>query len=160
MAVRRLALLSAVLALFGAGAAIAAEPVQPRRGLLLRGEIQFPRAQSMYVITGKRDGSRLTVALGFHGKCSGGRLSELFSANVLAKPVVRVRDGRFDATLTGVSRRLGQGRTGHFEWTFTGRFTKRDVAVATVSGTAEIRKDGKTISRCKTSKPASVRLAR
>jgi hypothetical protein len=34
------------------------------------------------------------------------------------------------------------------------------VAVATVSGTAEIRKDGKTISRCKTSKPASVRLAR
>ena len=73
---------------------------------------------------------------------------------------MRVRDGRFDATLTGVSRSLGAGRTGHFEWTFTGRFTKRDVAVATVTGTAEIRKDGKTISRCKTSKPASVRLAR
>ena len=160
MPVRRFALLSAVLVLFGAGAAIAAEPVQPRAGLYLRGEIQFPRAQSMHVLTGRKDGSRLTVALGFHGKCSGGRLSELFSANVLAKPVVRVRDGRFDATLTGVSRRLGQGLTGHFKWTFTGRFTKRDVAVATVSGTAEIRKDGKTISRCKTSKPASVRLAR
>jgi hypothetical protein len=160
MPVRRFALLSAVLVLFGAGAAIAAEPVQPRAGLFLRGEIQFPRAQNMYVMTGEKDGSRLTVALGFHGKCSGGGLSELFSANVLARPVVRVRDGRFDATLTGVSRRLGGGRTGHFEWTFAGRFTERDVAVATVSGTAEIRKDGKTISRCKTSKPASVRLAR
>ena len=87
-------------------------------------------------MTGKKDGSRLTVALGFHGKCTGGGLSELYSSNVETKPVVRVRDGRFDATLTGVSRNLGAGRSGHFEWTFTGRFTKRDVAVATVSGTA------------------------
>src|SRR5688572_395886 len=105
MAVRRFALLSAVLALSGAGAAIAAEPVQPRAGLSLRGEIQFPRAQSMSVLTGKRDGSRLSVALGFHGKCKGGGLSELFSSNVTAKPVMRVRNGRFDATLTGISSR-------------------------------------------------------
>ena len=159
MAVRRFALLSAVLVLFGAGAAVAAEPVQPRAGLYLRGEIKFPRAQGMHVMTGKKDGSRLTVALGFHGKCTGGGLSELYSSNVEAEPVVRVRDGRFDATLTGVSRSLGAGRSGHFEWTFTGRFTKRDVAVATVSGTAEIRSGGKTVSRCKTRKPASVRLA-
>ena len=47
MSVRRFALLSAVLVLFGAGAAIAAEPVQPRAGLYLRGEIKFPRAQGM-----------------------------------------------------------------------------------------------------------------
>jgi hypothetical protein len=160
MPVRRFALLSAVLVLFGAGAAIAAEPVQPRAGLYLRGEIKFPRAQSMHVTTGKKDGSRLTVALGFHGKCTGGGLSELYSSNVETEPVVRVRDGRFDAILTGVSRSLGAGRSGHFEWTFTGRFTKRDVAIGTVSGTAEIRSGGKTISRCKTSKPASVRLVR
>jgi hypothetical protein len=48
------------------------ESVQPRAGLYLRGEIKFPRAQGMHVMTGKKDGSRLTVALGFHGKCTGG----------------------------------------------------------------------------------------
>ena len=31
--------------------------------MILRGEIKFPRAQSMYVMTGKKDGSRLTVRL-------------------------------------------------------------------------------------------------
>ena len=51
------------------------------------------------------------------------------------------------------------GRTGHFKWTLTGRFTKRTVAIATVSGNAEIRVDSKTVSRCRTSKPASVRLS-
>jgi len=81
---------------------------------------------------------------------------------VAAKPQLRVRDGRFDGTLTGVTRNVGgvAGRTGHFKWTFKGRFTERTVAVAKVSGTAEIRVDGKTVSRCKTGKPASVRLTR
>lgn len=162
MAVPRFAVLSAVLVFFGAGAAVAAEPVKPRANVILSGEIKFPRAQGMYVQTGARDGSRLTVALGFHGRCKGGGLSEVWSSNVAAKPVVRVRDGRFDGTLTGVARNLGgvTGRTGHFTWTFKGRFTERTVAVGTVSGTAEIRVNGKTISRCKTSKPAGVRLVR
>ncbi|MBE2314673.1 hypothetical protein DVA67_001710 [Solirubrobacter sp. CPCC 204708] len=157
MAVRRLAILSAALVLSAAGTAIAAEP---RAGLHLQGEIKFPRAQKMFVQTDAQDGTRLTVALGFHGKCTGGGLSELWSSNVAAKPEVRVRDGRFEDTLTGVSRNVGgvSGRTGHFRWEFSGRFTERDVVVGTVSGTAEVRQNGKTISRCKTRKPASVRL--
>ena len=112
-------------------------------------------------MTGRKDGSRLTVALGFHGKCKGGGLSELYSTNVAAKPVVRVRDGRFDATLTGRRPAASAAAArGHFEWTFTGRFTKRDVAVGTVSGTAEIRAGGKTSRAARPRKPASVRLAR
>lgn len=160
MPVRRFAVLSAVLVFFGAGAAVAAEPVTPRANVLLSGEIKFPRAQGMYVQTGAKDGSRLTAALGFHGKCKAGGLSQVWASNVAAKPVVRVREGRFDGTLSGVARNLGgvAGRTGHFKWTFEGRFTGSTVAVGTVSGTAEIRVNGKTISRCKTSKPASVRL--
>ncbi len=64
---RRFAVLSAVLVFFGAGAAVAAEPVQPRANVILSGQIKFPRAQAMYLQTGAKDGSRLTVALGFHG---------------------------------------------------------------------------------------------
>jgi hypothetical protein len=160
MGVRPSAALGAVLVFLGAGAAIAAEPVQPRPGVMLSGQIKFPRAQVMHVRTGAKDGSRLTVALGFHGKCKGGGLSELWSANVAAKPALRVRGGRFAGTLKGVSRDLGgvSGRTGHFRWKFSGRFTERAVAVGTVSGTAEIRVGGKVVSRCKTSKPARVRL--
>ena len=159
---RRFAVLSAVLVFFGAGAAVAAEPVQPRANVILSGQIKFPRAQAMYLQTGAKDGSRLTVALGFHGKCKGGGLSEVWVANVASKPALRVREGRFEGTLKGVSRNLGgvAGRTGHFQWAFKGRFTERTVAVGTVSGTAEIRVGGKVVSRCRTSKPASVRLAR
>ena len=161
MPVRRFAVLSAALVFSGAGAAAhAAEPVKPRAGVLLSGQIQFPRAQSMYVRTGVKDSSRMSVALGFHGRCSGGGLSELWSANVSAKPQLRVREGRFSGTLKGVTRNVGgvAGRTGHFRWTFEGRFTEGTVAVGTVSGTAEIRVGGKTVSRCRTGKRASVRL--
>lgn len=161
MALCRIAVLSAVLACTLAAPAFAAEPVEPRAGLVLKGQIQFPRAQNMYVQTGAKDGSRLTVALGFHGKCKGGGLSELWASNVSARPEIRVRDGRFDAELSGTTRNVGgvASRTGHFKWTFSGRFSERDVAVATVSGTAEVRSGGKVISRCEIRKPASVRLA-
>lgn len=162
MVAGRLALLCALLACAFAGPAYAADPVVPRAGLLLKGQIKFPRAQGMYVRTGAKDGSRLAVALGFHGKCKGGGLGELWASNVSAKPEVRVRDGRFEATLTGVTRNVGgvSGRTGHFEWKLSGRFTDRDVATATVSGTAEVRNgSGKIVSRCKIAEPASVRLA-
>ena len=77
------------------------------------------------------------------------------------KPACASVDGRFAADAdrhVAQPRRRGPQR--HFEWTFSGRFTKRDVAVATVTGTAVIKKDGRVFSRCKTRKPASVRLAR
>ncbi|MDA0182006.1 hypothetical protein OJ997_17005 [Solirubrobacter phytolaccae] len=161
MAVCRLAVLSAVLAFALVGPAFAADPIEPRADLTLKGQIQFPRAQSMYVRTGAKDGSRLTVALGFHGKCKGGGLGELWASNVAAKPEVRVRDGKFEAELTGTSRNVGgvSGRTASYTWTFSGRFTDREVAVATVSGTAEVRNGSKVVSRCEIRKPASVRLA-
>lgn len=157
----RLAVLSAVLAFVGAGPAFAADPVVPRAGIVLRGEIKFPRVQKMYVQTGAKDGSRLTVGLGFHGKCKGGGLGELWASNIVAKPEVRVRDGRFEATLTGSMRNVGgvAARTASFEWKLSGRFTDRDAAVATIDGTAEVRANGKVISRCKIAEPASARLA-
>ena len=162
MAVRRLGVLSALCACAVAGPAHAAEPVEPRPGLALSGQIQFPRVQKMHVRTGEKDGSRLTVALGFYGKCKGGGLGELWASNVAARPEVRVRDGRFEATLTGSTRNVGgvSGRTAQFKWELSGRFTDRDAAVATVSGTAEVRAGGKVISRCEIRKPASVRLSR
>jgi opacity protein-like surface antigen len=162
MGVRTSAVLGTVLFFAVAGGATAAQSVQPRANTLLRGEIQFPRAQGLYLQTGAKDGARVTLALGFHGRCKGGGLAELWSANVAARPVLRVRDGRFSGTLTGVARNLGgvSGREGRFTWTVSGRFTERTVAVGTVSGTAEVRVGGKTVSRCRTSKPATFRAAR
>jgi len=161
MAFRCLGVLSALFACTVAGTAHAKPPIEPRAGLVLKGQIKFPRAQNMFVETGAKDGSRLSVALGFHGKCKGGGLGEMWASNVAAKPELRVRGGRFEGELTGTTRNVGgvSSRTGHFKWTFSGRFTDRDVAVATVDGTAEIRSGGKVISRCKISEPASVRLA-
>lgn len=158
--VARLAVFSAVFALAGAGPALAADPVVPRAGLVLRGELKFPRVQKMYLQTGAKDGSRLTVGLGFSGRCKGGGLGELWASNIDARPEVRVRDGRFEATLTGSMRNVGgvAARRAYFEWKLSGRFTDRDVAVATVAGTAEVRAGGKVISRCKIVEPASARL--
>ena len=45
-----------------------------------------------------------------------------------------------------------------FRWRLTGRFVERDVVVATVTGSAEVRVDGKTVSKCKIAAPADVRL--
>jgi len=158
----RFAVVGALLACTLPSSALAADSVEPRAGLVLDGQIQFPRAQKMQLKTGSKDGSRVSVALGFHGKCKGGGLGELWAANVAARPEMRVREGRFDGELTGTTRNVGgvTGRTGHFTWTFSGRFTDRDVAVATVSGTAEVRVGGKVVSRCEIRKPASVRLTR
>ena len=142
-----------------APAAAADEPVRPRPGVQLSGMIDFPRDQRMTIQTNATDGSRLTVALGFDGPCKGGGLGELWAATVRATPEVRVRDGRFAANLSGTSRSIGQGRTGVFRWRFTGRFVERDVVLATVTGSAEVRVNGKTISKCKIAAPADVRLA-
>jgi hypothetical protein len=160
MAFRCTVVLAVAFALFSAASASAAESVEPRAGVMLTGRIDFPRAQRMTIRTDRSDGTRLTVAMGFNGRCRGGGLGEVFVSNVKASPKVRVRDGRISANLTGTSRSLGGGRTGVFRWKLTGRFTERDVVVATVTGSAEVRdSDGETVSKCKIDKPADVRLA-
>lgn len=141
----------------------AAQDVQPRPGVQLTGAIQFPRPQAMTVETHPADGNRLTVRLGFDGRCRGGGLGEIWSSNVLARPVVRVRKGRFDARLRGSIRGIGgvADRRAEFTWRFSGRFLNRDSARAKVSGSAIVRAgNGRVISRCSIARPASVRLAR
>lgn len=147
--------------LAGATEASAADGIEPRAGTLLSGMIQFPRPQAMTIETDARDSSKLTVRMGFDGRCKGGGIGEAWASNIESRPTVRVRDGRFSADLTGTARNLGgvSGRTGEFTWRLTGRFTARDVATATVTGTANIRAGGRIISRCKIADPADVRLA-
>jgi hypothetical protein len=150
--------LAVVVFFSGAVAAAADEPVQPRPGVLLSGAIKFPREQQMSIQTG--DGAKLAVAMGFDGRCRGGRLGELWAAHVRTTPDVAVDEGRFAESLTGVVRNLGnvKGRTGHFRWRLAGRFVQRDVVVATVSGSAEVRSGGRVISRCTIARATSVRL--
>ncbi|HWK27640.1 MAG TPA: hypothetical protein VNS09_13815 [Solirubrobacter sp.] len=143
-------------------AALPVADVEPRPALRLAGAIQFARPQEMTLTTARRDGSRLRVRMGFDGPCTGGGIGEVWVARVAARPVVRARGGSFDAALTGVSRNLGgvRGRTGQFRWRLTGRFVERDVAVATVTGSAVIKVGRRVVSRCRIAEPASVRLAR
>jgi hypothetical protein len=158
MASCRIAALAVVFAFSGVAVASAAEP-QP--GILLTGSIKFPRAQEMSVQTDPADGSKLKAYLGFDGKCRGGGLSEIWASNILTKPTVRVKDGKFSAKVSGVATNVGgvEGRKAHFRWKFSGRFTARDVVSARVSGEADVRVRGKKVSKCKIATPASVRLA-
>ena len=162
MASCRIPALALLIVLSGAPAASAAQKLEPRAGVLLSGMIQFPRAQEMSLQTDPRDGTRLTAYLGFDGRCRGGGLSEIWAANIQARPTVRVKDdGRFSARVSGVARNIGgvEGRTGHFRWKLTGRFVERDVVTATVSGDGDVRMRGRVVSRCKIGEPASARLA-
>jgi hypothetical protein len=159
MASRRVVVLTSLLMLLWTATASADEP---RPGIQLSGKIQFPRAQSMSIKTDATDGTRLTVALGFDGRCQGGGIGEAWASNIASKPVVRAADGRVSATLTGSVKRLGgvNGRVGNFRWRLTGRFTGGDVFVGTVDGTAEVSSNGKTVSHCSIARPTSVRLTR
>ena len=161
MASRRIAVLAALLVPSGAAPAFADEPVEPRAGVQLSGQIQFPRAQRMTIRTDAADGTKLTVGMGFDGRCKGGGIGEVWAANVRTTSAVRARDGRISASLTGTIRNLGgvRGRAGVFKWRLVGRFVRRDVVTAVVTGTAEVRIDGRTVSKCKIADPASVRLA-
>jgi hypothetical protein len=156
----RTAVVALAVPLLLAGTASAAAVVEPKAGVIMRGAIQFPRQQSMAIETDARDGNKLKVRMGFDGQCKGGGLQEAWASTILAKPTVRVRDGRFSAELTGTERDLGgvKGRSGEFKWKLTGRFTAGDVVTATVSGSAEIKNGRKVISRCKIAEPASVKL--
>jgi hypothetical protein len=161
MGSRRIAVLAVAFLLSGASAARAEKAVQPQAGVMLSGKVQFPRAQQMTVRTAVDNGSQLTVAMAFDGRCRGGGLSEIWASNVTAKPTVRVVDGRFAAKLTGTVKRVGgvDGRVGHFHWRFSGRFVRPSVVAGTVTGRADVKVAGKIVSRCKIAKPASVRLA-
>jgi hypothetical protein len=149
------------LSLASAGTAMAASDVQPKAGIALTGAIKFPREQQMTLETDARDGSKLKVRMGFDGHCTGGTLQEAWASTIEAKPTVRVREGRFSATVTGAAQNLGgiKGRTGEFTWKLSGRFVAGDVATATISGTAQIKNGRRVIARCKIAEPASVRLA-
>src|SRR4051794_3887237 len=161
MGSRRIAALAVLSLLSVASAARAEDVVKPRAGVLLSGMVHFPRAQQMSVRTASENGSRLTVAMAFDGRCSGGGLGEGWASNIKAKPIVRVVDGRFAAKLTGTGKHLGgvDARVGHLHLRFTGRLLRPPVVAGTVSGRADVRVAGKIVSRCKIAKPASVRLA-
>jgi hypothetical protein len=157
----RLAAMCAVgFLLAGVSKASAADDIEPLPNVLLSGTVKFPRAQTMTVLTDARDGSKLTVRMAFDGRCKGGGIAEAWASRIEARPTVRVRDGRFSADLAGTARNLGgvKGRVGQFTWRLTGRFTERDVAVATVSGSADIVVGRRVVSRCKIAAPADVRL--
>jgi hypothetical protein len=150
-----------VVPLVLAGTAVAADVV-PRPGAILSGTIKFPREQQMRIETDARDGSKFLVRMGFDGKCRGGGLQEAWVSTLEAKPTVRVRSGRFSATVKATERNFGRvaGRTGEFTWKLTGRFTAKDAATATVSGTAVIKNGrNKVISRCEIARPTSVQLS-
>src|SRR3954452_7850764 len=121
MGFRRAAVLTLALFPCGAGAAWAGDGADPRPGVEMKGTIQFPRPQAMSIRTDDGDGSRLTVMMGFDGRCHGGGLGELWSANVTSRPAIRVQGGRFAANLTGTVRRLGGlgARSGDFRWRIT-----------------------------------------
>jgi hypothetical protein len=145
----------------GVTEAAAADEIEPRSGVLLSGAVQFPREQAMSIQTDPRDSSKLTVRMAFDGRCKGGGIGEVWASRIESRPTVRVRNGRFSANLSGTARDLGgvKGRVGRFSWRLTGRFTDRDVAVATITGSADIRAGGRVVSRCKIAAPADVRLA-
>ena len=89
MTIRSAVALVGLLLSAGAVPAAAADDVQPPAGTTLTGVIAFPRAQGMMIETGARDGSRLSVRMGFHGRCTG-TLAEAWASDVLSKPTVRV----------------------------------------------------------------------
>jgi hypothetical protein len=116
----------------------------------------------MRIETDPSDRSKFLVRMGFDGKCRGGGIQEAWVSTLEAGPTVRVRGGRFSATVKASERDFGEvkGRTARFTWKLTGRFTAEDAVTATVSGTAVIRNSRRQIiSRCEIAKPASVRLS-
>jgi hypothetical protein len=137
-------------------AAARAAAVQPQRGVAVSGTIEFPRPQRMSLQVGARD--RLTVTLGFDGRCRGGGIGELWMSFVPARGSLTVKDGVFSGRLTGTSSALGGKRTASFSWRLSGHFTDSKVATATVTGSARVRSGSHVISRCTIAKPATVRL--
>jgi hypothetical protein len=142
-----------------AAMALALAPgVQPLAGESVSGSIAFPRPQKMSVVVGARD--RLSLQLGFDGRCKGGGIGELWMSFVPARHTLKVRSGAFSGRVTGTWRGVGGRKawTGHFIWRVSGRFTDHEVASATVSGSVIVRSGGRAVSRCDTARPATARL--
>jgi hypothetical protein len=154
------AALSAASLLALTPAAVADEPPVPLAGTMFSGTIHFPRRQGMTLSIDPQDPSRASAAVGFDGRCKGGRIGEFWAAFIPARETVRIRKSRFSAKLTGTTRRVGgiAGRTGSFRWKLSGRFSDPVTATATVSGTAKLRMRGHVISRCRIAGRARVKL--
>jgi hypothetical protein len=134
--------------------------VQPLAGESVSGSVAFPRAQKMSIDVGARN--RLTLRVGFDGRCKGGGIDELWMSNVPGRETLRVRNGSFSGRVTGVSRGVGgnDAWTGRFSWRVSGRFTAHEVATVTVSGSVIVRSNGRAVSRCDIARPARARLRR
>jgi hypothetical protein len=139
----------------GVAALLAGGGVQPVAGQAVVGPIAFHRPQGMEIDVAAND--KLAFKLGFDGACRGDGLGELWMAYVRADKLLPVHGGRFSGRLTG-SQALSGGRTAHFKWTVSGRFTAQHVATATVSGTATMHRGGRIVSRCAIAKPATAKL--
>ena len=159
-AVVPLCLAAAVLLPAAASGAPSPAGAEPRPGAQLTGAIHFPRAQGMALDIDRQDTSRARASLGFDGRCQGGGLGEFWAKFIRAREIVRIRDGRFSARLTGTTTNVGgvAGRTGTFHWRLKGRFLDRETATATVTGRAEVRRGKRVLSRCKIAKATTVRL--
>jgi hypothetical protein len=153
------ALPAALLLALAPGAGADQSPV-PVPGTVLSGAIDFPRDQGMTLSVDAHDPSRATAAIGFDGRCKGSGIGEFWAKYIPARETVRIRHGRFSASLTGVTRNVGgiPGRTGVFKWKLSGRFSGATTATATVSGNAKLRAHGHLISRCRIAHRARVKL--
>ena len=143
---------------FAAVALALAPSVQPVAGDSVAGSIAFPRRQKMSIDVGAAD--RLSLRLGFDGRCKGGGIDELWMSYVPVRETLRVRGGAFAGRVTGVSEGVGgrAGWTGHFTWRVSGRFTAHEVASVKVSGSVIVRAHGRKVSRCDIARPANARL--
>jgi len=132
--------------------------VQPLAGESVSGSIAFPRPQRMTLAVGARD--RLTLRLGFDGRCKGGGIDELWMSFVPARETLKLRSGAFSGRVTAVSQGVGghDAWTGHFSWRVSGRFTAHEVATAKISGSVIVRSNGRAVSRCDITRPATARL--
>lgn len=142
-----------------AAVALALVPsVQPAAGDSVAGSIAFPRPQKMSIDVGA--GDRLSLRMGFDGRCTGGGIDELWMSYVPARETLRVRGGAFSGRVTGVSEGVGgrSGWTGHFSWRVSGRFTAHELASVKVSGSVIVRSGGRKVSRCDIARPATARL--
>jgi hypothetical protein len=134
-----------------------ASGVQPFAGESVSGPIAFPRPQRMSLVVGQKD--RVSLQLGFDGRCAGGGLGELWMSFVPAKQTLKVRNGEFSGRVTGTSRGVGgTSRDAYFTWRVSGKFTDHEVASVTVSGSAIVRSGRKAVSRCEIARPSSARL--
>jgi hypothetical protein len=140
-------LLMALLA-FGGG-------VQPASGDSVSGAIAFKRPQQMSIDVGERD--RLSFVMGFDGRCTGGKIGELWMSGVTGRETLAVRKGKFSGRVTGTADAGESGRATFF-WNVSGTFTGHEAATVSVSGRALVRSNGKLVARCTIAKPAKAKL--